>query len=147
VYAPDRGRGQLELLPQGHHGGEYAGACQPEIQFSNDQLLLQAGTTYCAKWNIVSKDQTTGKKTTLSKTPSDGQIWNWPSRVMEIYGVTECSDFPKGNKSTVFTTQVYDQNLNVISSPSWTAAPAGTNTKPKCGYGLTVAPTQETLKY
>jgi len=108
----------------------------------------KAGTTYCAKWNIVSKDQTTGKKTTLSKTPSDGQIWNWAfGAVMEIYGVTECSDFPKGNKSTVFTTQVYDQNLNVISSPSWTAAPAGTNTKPKCGYGLTVAPTQETLKY
>jgi len=72
----------------------------------------KAGTTYCAKWNIVSKDQTTGKKTTLSKTPSDGQIWNWAfGAVMEIYGVTECSDFPKGNKSTVFTTQVYDQNL------------------------------------
>ena len=108
----------------------------------------KAGTTYCATWNVVSEDQTTGKKTTLSKTPSNGQVWNWAfGAVMEVYGVTKCTDYPKGNKSTVFTTQLYDQNLKVVSSPSWTAAPAGSTTTPKCGYGLKVTPTQETLKY
>lgn len=108
----------------------------------------KAGTTYCAKWNIVSEDETSKKKTTLSKTPSNGQIWNWGfGAVMEIYGVTECKDFPKGNKSTIFTTHLYDQNLNAVPSPSWTAAPAGSTTTPKCGYGLKVTPTEETLKY
>jgi hypothetical protein len=108
----------------------------------------KAGVTYCAKWNIVSEDQNTGKKTTLAKTPSDGQVWNWAfGAVMEIYGVTECTDFPKGNKSTVFTTQLYDQNLDLVSSPSWTKAPAGSTTTPKCGYGLKVTPTEQTLKY
>ncbi|MGB9234593.1 MAG: hypothetical protein WCC04_09280 [Terriglobales bacterium] len=108
----------------------------------------KAGAHYCAKWNVISEDKTTGKKTTLSKTPSDGQIWNWAfGGVMEVYGVTKCTDYPKGNKSTVFTTHLYDQNLKAVSSPSWTTAPAGSSTTPKCGYGLHVTATQETLDY
>jgi hypothetical protein len=35
------------------------------------------GTLSCATWNIFSLDTRTGKSTTLAKTPSDGQVFNW----------------------------------------------------------------------
>jgi hypothetical protein len=107
----------------------------------------KAGLKYCAKWNIVSEDKTTGKKTTLSKTPSDGQVWNWGfGAVLEAYGILRCQDYP-ANKNVVFDVQLYDQNRNLITSPPWTKAPAGSSTTPKCGYGLNVTATKETVKY
>jgi len=125
----------------------------PVIVSPGDTILgtitstCKAGVTYCAKWNIVSEDKTTGKKTTLSKTPSDGQVWNWGfGAVLEAYGILRCQDYP-ANKNVVFDVQLYDQNLKLISSPSWTPAKAGSTTTPKCSYGLAVTPTKETLKY
>ena len=57
---------------------------------------------YCATWNVVSKDMTTGKKTTLAKTAADGQIWNWAfGAVSEDYGVVQCSDFPDDSSTHV----------------------------------------------
>jgi hypothetical protein len=107
----------------------------------------KAGLSYCAKWNIVSEDQTTGKKTTLSKTPADGQVWNWGfGAVLEVYGVKKCTDYP-ANKSTVFSVQLYDQNRKVIANPGWSATPADSFLTPKCGYGVKATATQETLNY
>lgn len=105
------------------------------------------GQNYCAKWNIVSMDLTTGGKTILAKTPSQGQVWNWGfGAVIEVYGVGTCSDYP-ANASVTFTVQLYDQNLKLIASPRWVPSPAGSNTTPKCNYGLTVTPTKETVLY
>lgn len=107
----------------------------------------KAGLNYCAKWNVISQDKTTGKKTTLSKTPSNGQVWNWAfGATLEVYGVQTCKDYP-ANTSTLFTVKLYDQNRKLIASPPWTAAPADPSTTPKCGYGLNVTAKQETLKY
>jgi hypothetical protein len=105
------------------------------------------GLNYCADWKVISEDETTGKKTTLSKTPADGQVWNWGfGAVLEVYGVRQCSDFP-ANNSVVFTVQLYDQSRNLISDPGWTGTPAGSGTSPWCNYGLNVTATQETLEY
>jgi len=105
------------------------------------------GLNYCADWKVLTKDETTGKKTLLSKTPAEGQVWNWGfSAVAEVYGVIQCSDWP-ANNGLVFTVQVYDQNRKVISDPGWTGTPAAGGTDPNCNYGLNVTDTQETLEY
>jgi hypothetical protein len=105
------------------------------------------GLNYCADWKVITEDQITGKRTILSKTPAAGQVWNWGfSAVAEVYGVTQCSDWP-ANDSLVFTVQVYDQNRKLISDPGWTGSPAAGGTDPGCNYGLNVTDTQETLEY
>jgi len=104
------------------------------------------GNNYCATWNVVSKDVTTGKKTTLAKTPADGQIWNWAfGAVSEDYGVVQCSDFPN-NSGLTFTVHLYDQNGNLITNPNW----QGTQWQsgpPSCNYGWKITKTKETVKY
>lgn len=106
------------------------------------------GLNYCANWKVLSKDLTTGKKTILSKTSADGQVWNWAfGAVLEVYGVTQCSDYPANNNSTVFTVQLYDQNRKLIPDPGWAGTPAAQGIDPDCNYGLNVTATEETLEY
>ena len=105
------------------------------------------GQDYCATWNVVSEDKTTGKKTTLAKSAAEGQIWNWGfAAVAEVYGVRQCSDYP-ANTSLVFKVHLYDQNRKVIANPGWVGSPAGSGISPKCNYGLNVTATKETLDY
>jgi hypothetical protein len=109
--------------------------------------MCKKGLNYCADWKVITQDQTISKKTTLTKTAADGQVWNWGfSAVAEVYGVKQCSDWP-ANDSLVFTVQVYDQNRELISDPGWTGTPAAGGTEPTCNYGLNVTDTQETLEY
>ena len=104
------------------------------------------GKKYCPTWNIVSKDVTTGKKTTLAKTPAHTQIWNWAfGAVSEDYGVVQCSDFPNNSKLT-FTVKLYDQNWNLIGNPSWQGKQWSSG-PPSCNYGWHITKTLETVKY
>ena len=106
-----------------------------------------AGQQYCAKWNVISQDKTTGKKTTLAKTPAEGQVWNWAfGAVAEVYSVVQCSDYPTNNGLS-FTVKVFDQNRKLIKSPPWTPYNAGSGTTPWCSYGLNITPKQETVEY
>ena len=104
------------------------------------------GKKYCATWNVITKDVTTGQKTTLAKTPANGQSWNWAfGAVSEDYGVTQCSDFPN-NSGLTFTVQLYDQKGNLISNPNWQGVQV-TNGPPTCKYGWKITKTKETVKY
>lgn len=105
------------------------------------------GGQYCATWNVISEDKTTGQKTTLAKTAADGQIWNWAfGAVTEDYGVISCDDFP-ANNSVTFLVRLYDQNEKLIYDPGWVGAPAPPNVQPQCNYGLKVTRTVETVEY
>ena len=105
------------------------------------------GKSYCPTWNIVSEDKTTGKKTTLAKTPAEGQIWNWAfGAVSEDYGVVQCSDFPD-NSGLTFTVHLYNRNWKVITNPSWHATQWIKNPDPKCKYGTKMTKTKETVEY
>ena len=105
------------------------------------------GSNYCETWTIVTKDLTTGKKSVLKKTPSEGQVWNWAfAGVAEVYGVRECGDFP-ANHGVVFTVQLYDQNRQLIADPGWFPHAADPDTDPSCSYGLDITPTVETVSY
>lgn len=105
------------------------------------------GGSSCSTWNVVGEDKNTGAKTTLAKTPSVGQSWNWAfGSVLEVYGVVRCADYPENNHVT-FSVQLYDQNLDLIASPAWTTGPAGTGTTPYCGFSLNSTATKETIEY
>ena len=101
---------------------------------------------YCATWNVLSEDVTTGKSTTLKKTPADGQIWNWAfGAVSEDYGLVQCSDFPDDSGLT-FTVALYNQSRQVVSNPSWQGWEAS-GPSPECNYGTVITPTEETVEY
>jgi len=105
------------------------------------------GGSSCPTWNVVTADKNTGGRTTLSKTPSVGQSWNWAfGSVLEVYNVVRCGDYPE-NHGVSFGVQLYDQNLNVISSPAWTKGPASTGITPYCGFVLNSTATRETVEY
>ena len=106
-----------------------------------------AGSTSCATWNILSEDKTTSAKTSLSKTPSDGQVWNWAfGGVMEVYNVVQCADYP-ANSGVTYNVKLYDDNLTLISSPAWTKSPASTHITPSCSFTLNSTATRETVGY
>jgi len=106
----------------------------------------KAGKQYCPTWNIMSKDVTTGKETTLAKTGADEQVWNWAfGAVSEDYGVAKCSDFPH-NSGLTFTVHLYDQNRKLITSPGW-AGTMWSGGPPNCKYGWKITKTKETVDY
>jgi len=105
------------------------------------------GNNYCATWNVLSEDVTTGKKTILAKTTADGQIWNWAfGAVSEDYGLVQCSDFPD-NSGLTFTVHLYDQNGKVITNPGWQPTQWISNPNPACKYGTKITNTKETIEY
>jgi hypothetical protein len=126
----------------------------PEPVHSGDVILgtikstCPAGTKSCAKWNIITEDQTTGKSTTLSKTPSEGQTFTWAQGgVLEVYGIAKCGDYPP-NKSTTFSNlALYDINFNKIPSPGWFLFNFYTGLQPQCTYGGRMSTTAVQINY
>jgi len=100
----------------------------------------------CPTWNVVTKDQTTGEKTTLARTRAHGQVWTWVfGAVAEPYGVVECTDFPD-NSGLTFTVHVYDENGDV-TIPGWQGDRWIRNPNPRCSYGTTFTNNRATVKY
>ena len=128
----------------------------PVTVHPNDKILgtiksaCKAGKQDCSKWNITTKDVTTGQSTTLSNTPSEGQIFDWAqSGVLEVYSIYKCSDFPP-NRSIQFTkVALYDDQFKQITDPGWTPEYWVTkgSTKPWCSYSAKTTPTSVTLIY
>lgn len=103
-----------------------------------------ANTLSCATWNILSIDAQTRKSTTLAKTPSKGQVFNWAfGGVTEVYGVNTCSDFPA--TSEVYTTLVFDENFR-LTNPKWVTSTNTTDT-PNCFYSVKTNGDNITLSY
>jgi hypothetical protein len=94
----------------------------------------------CPNWNITSVDRTTGRKTTFGTDAYD-QAFNWYfGGVMEVYGVSQCSQYP-ANGSIKFTdVQAYDLNDADVTPSNWNVGIA--STAPACNYA--VAPTTHT---
>jgi hypothetical protein len=100
----------------------------------------------CPLWNVVTKNKTTGEKTTLARTRGHGQVWNWVfGAVAEPYGVVACTDFPD-NAGVTFTVNVYDENGDPII-PDWQGDRWIGNPNPQCAYGTTITNRRETVKY
>jgi hypothetical protein len=110
----------------------------------------KAGTQSCSTWNITTKDVTTGKQTVLKKTPSEGQTFNWAqSGVLEVYSISQCSDFPPDGSIKFSKVALFDYNYKTIKNPGWTPmywVQQGV-TDPWCNYGVTTTAKSATLTY
>jgi hypothetical protein len=82
----------------------------------------------CASWNIFSLDTRNGNSTTLAKTPSDGQVFNWAfGGVLEPYYVVSCDDYPRDLHET-YQVIVFDERFVPILDPKWTVSGNTTGT-------------------
>lgn len=89
-------------------------------------------TLSCKTWTIFSYDDQTKQNTSLSHTPSEGQIFNWAfAAVMEVYGVNTCADYPA--QPEVYDTLFFDEKYQV-ASPHWTTN-IGSGIL-QCGYAI-----------
>jgi hypothetical protein len=106
-----------------------------------------SGTLSCATWNVLSLDLSTGESTTLSNTPSEGQVFNWAfGGVLEPYYVTTCDEYPPNRQVDFDDITVFNQDLHAVSSPKWTGA-VGASATPQCGYAVKETPHEVTLDY
>ena len=104
-------------------------------------------TLSCATWNVLSLDLSTGESTTLSSTPSEGQVFNWAfGGVLEPYYVIRCDDYPPNRQLSFDEITVFNQALHPISDPKWSGSFNSTAT-PQCGYAVKETPHEVTLDY
>ncbi|HEY3221374.1 MAG TPA: hypothetical protein VGJ80_11630 [Gemmatimonadales bacterium] len=88
-------------------------------------------------WTVTGTDQTSGASAVYSST--DVQAFYWATGgAVEVYNLTTCNDYPANG---VFYTNIalYDQNLNVLSSPPWggyVESPVPSGVSPTCGFSL-----------
>ncbi|HTQ57456.1 MAG TPA: hypothetical protein VMI94_23465 [Bryobacteraceae bacterium] len=107
-----------------------------------------AGTLSCSKWNVTTKDVTTGKSTKLSNTPSEGQTFNWAfAGAVEVYNVVKCGDYPSNGALSFSSLGLYNDKFVKISSPSWSIDLWASGLTPQCSYGGTAAAAKVTLDY
>jgi len=108
----------------------------------------KAGTESCSKWNITTEDKTIHQSTTLSKTPSEGQTFNWAqSGALEVYEIVQCSDYPPNDATTFSKVALYDYYFHKISNPGWSFTDYYNGLDPQCNYGGQVTATSVTLDY
>ncbi len=106
-----------------------------------------ANTLSCSTWNVLSLDITTGQSTILANTPSDGQVFNWAfGGVLEPYFINSCDDYPPDRRIEFEGIALFDQNLNRIRDPRWSAGYNSTVT-PQCNYGAKARHDAVTLDY
>ena len=111
------------------------------------QSTCAKGTLTCAKWNITTKDKTTGGSTGLGDTPNENQTFNWAfGGVLEVYNIVQCSDYPP-NQYINFSPTLYDNDFNVIKNPGWSLTQWVGGQGPQCGYGGYMSSNQVTLDY
>jgi hypothetical protein len=111
-----------------------------------------AGTKTCASWDVVALDDRNGSFSQLIGTPNEGQTFNWAfGGVMEIYNITQCSDYPASEASGIggqlgFHDQLVWNDKNVKITPAWTVSNISGGLTPQCNYGGSV-PKQVILTY
>ena len=120
---------------------------------SDDQIYgsitssCPAGTLSCATWNVLTLDLSTGQSTTLSDTPSAGQIFNWAfGAVLEADNITTCDEYPSDRRVKFENIRLFDQDLHPIFDPKWDVA-VDSNGTPQCDYGVKLTRRTVTLEY
>jgi hypothetical protein len=112
------------------------------------QSDCSAGTLTCGSWTITTKDQNTGSSTVASQVSNNGQTLNWAfGGVLEVYSISQCSDFPPNGTAYFNGVALYDNNFNQISNPGWTADSYYSNLTPQCNYGAEANATTVAVNY
>jgi len=111
-----------------------------------------AGTTECSSWDIVIIDQENGNYSQMIDTTNYGQKFNWGfGAVMEVYYITQCSDYPGPEESGYaggisFYNQLVLNDEFVSVTPAWKVFNISNGLTPQCNYGGSL-PKQVTLTY
>ena len=101
-------------------------------------------TSPCSSWAVTSTDLTTNQTTTL-KTSAYSQLFNWYfGGVMEVYGVSACTQLPASGSITFTNVKVYDTS-NALVSPTWRSSIA--STAPRCAYAVNASTNQTQLTF
>jgi len=128
-----------------YHGGTIPTATGHKIHGVMTGSSCSASTGVCANWKLVATDDASGQKTTFN-TQAHGQAMNWYfGGVMEVYGVSTCSQYPSNGSITFSNIHFYDLNLN-DSTPSQWNRDIG-NVSPSCGYGLTASKNKTVITF
>lgn len=106
-----------------------------------------AGALTCLTWNVLTLDLSTGKSTTLSDTPSEGQEFNWAfGGVLEPYYVVSCNDYPANSHLKFENIVLFNQKLHPVDNPKWVET-YNAQATPQCGYGVKGTPNNVRLDY
>jgi hypothetical protein len=106
------------------------------------------GSLSCSTWNITTQDVTTKKSTTLSRSSSQGQTFNWAfGGALEVYSIAQCSDYPPNGSLTFSDLVLYTAAFKVIANPGWSVSNLSAGLTPQCNYGGKATGTQVTLTY
>ena len=101
-------------------------------------------TAPCGSWAITSTDLTTNQSTTL-RTASYSQLFNWYfGGVMEVYGVSTCTQLPASGSITFTNVKVYDTS-GAIVTPTWRSSIA--SSAPRCSYVVNASTNQTQLTF
>jgi hypothetical protein len=108
---------------------------------SGDTLIGDITGSSCSPtgqctWKIVTKDNNSGKSTTLT-THGDAESYVWLfGGVLEAYGISACNQYPSNGHETFSSVNFFDEAGNRLA-PSYSADLLGTT--PSCSFR--VAPT------
>jgi hypothetical protein len=100
----------------------------------------------CGTWKITSKDVTTGQSTTLTTNPYGNLQWVFGG-VLEVYGVSSCSQLPASSPLTYSSIAVYNTSFSQISNPPWGADYPVGSTSPQCSYNVSTSAGSVSLSY
>ncbi|HTZ58024.1 MAG TPA: hypothetical protein VMB49_08010 [Acidobacteriaceae bacterium] len=118
-----------------------------DVIYSSITSACAPGALSCSTWNVLALDLSTGQSTTLSDTPSDGQVFNWAfGGVMEPYYVVSCKDYPPDRRLKFDHVIVFDENKRPLRDPEWSSV-AGTAAAPQCNYNVEAGRDEVTLDY
>ncbi len=103
----------------------------------------------CAKWNITTEDVTIGQSTTLHSVFPGLYKFPWAqSGTLEVYSISQCTDYPPNGSLTFSNVVLYDNNSRPIQHPGWSPMIlVQQGTTPWCNYGVTTTDTTATLTY
>ncbi len=104
----------------------------------------------CSKWSITTTDTTTHGTTTLNVVYPSLMTFEWAqSGALEVYSISQCSDYPPDGFITFSNAALFDNNFRRIMHPGWSpmywVTQGGTN--PWCNYTATTTDTTATLTY
>jgi len=95
---------------------------------------VSSGTIH---WKVSAKDNTTGASSALNA-HSTGLQWTWAlAGVLEVYGVTSCSEFPANGEAVFTKSDAYHgyPKFDLLTPPAWTAS-YWSYGGPSCGFNV-----------
>lgn len=102
----------------------------------------------CSTWDIATVDRTNGRSTTLKRSSSYGQTFDWAfAGVVEVYGVAACDQYSSNGFVDFSKVSLLDVHKKRLSNVNWTASGLLQGNAPACNYGVTVSPTSASLTF